>query len=295
MLDAPIALAFAAGLVATLNPCGFAMLPAYLSYFIGAGSDGVRSRRDAVWRALVVGTTVSTGFLVVFGIAGILITAGFRSVIDLIPWLALIVGGGVAMFGLVTLAGFQPAFAVPRPGGKGSRRSVFVFGVSYAVASLSCTLPVFLTVVAGQVTRTSFVSGLVTFLAYGVGMSMLLLGVTIAVALGRQSLLTRLRSAVRYVDRASAVILVVAGSYIVWFWSTNISSGAGALGESGPFRFVERLSQRALDLVGDHPVVWAVALGALIAAAVACSSIGGRRLDGDDGSTPPRTLAGSRR
>lgn len=294
-MDAPIALAFAAGLVATLNPCGFAMLPAYLSYFIGAGSDGVRSRRDAVWRALVVGTTVSTGFLVVFGIAGILITAGFRSVIDLIPWLALIVGGGVAMFGLVTLAGFQPAFAVPRPGGKGSRRSVFVFGVSYAVASLSCTLPVFLTVVAGQVTRTSFVSGLVTFLAYGVGMSMLLLGVTIAVALGRQSLLTRLRSAVRYVDRASAVILVVAGSYIVWFWSTNISSGAGALGESGPFRFVERLSQRALDLVGDHPVVWAVALGALIAAAVACSSIGGRRLDGDDGSTPPRTLAGSRR
>ena len=28
MIEAPIALAFAAGMVATVNPCGFAMLPA---------------------------------------------------------------------------------------------------------------------------------------------------------------------------------------------------------------------------------------------------------------------------
>ena len=39
MIDAPLALAFAAGLVATVNPCGFAMLPAYLSYFMGRGSS----------------------------------------------------------------------------------------------------------------------------------------------------------------------------------------------------------------------------------------------------------------
>ena len=35
MIDAPLGLAFAAGLVATINPCGFAMLPAYLSFFLG--------------------------------------------------------------------------------------------------------------------------------------------------------------------------------------------------------------------------------------------------------------------
>ena len=34
-MDARLALAFSAGMVATVNPCGFALLPAYLSYFLG--------------------------------------------------------------------------------------------------------------------------------------------------------------------------------------------------------------------------------------------------------------------
>ena len=58
MIDAPLALAFAAGLVATVNPCGFAMLPAYLSYFVGTG-DEEESRVVAMQRALYVGGIVS--------------------------------------------------------------------------------------------------------------------------------------------------------------------------------------------------------------------------------------------
>ena len=80
MIDAPLALAFAAGLVATVNPCGFAMLPAYLSYFMGIDEEN-QGRPAALRGALVVGAIVSAGFLVVFGLAGILITAGFRVVI----------------------------------------------------------------------------------------------------------------------------------------------------------------------------------------------------------------------
>ncbi len=296
MFDAPIALAFAAGLVATLNPCGFAMLPAYLSYFIGSGSDGVRSRPDAVGRALAVGGSVSLGFLAVFGAAGILITAGFRSIIDLIPWLALIVGALVAVFGVAMLAGFEPVIGLPKIGGRRrdrGHRSMFAFGVSYAVASLSCTLPVFLTVVAAQITSASFAAGVVTFVAYGAGMSSLLLGITIVVAIGRQSLLSRLRAAMRYVNRVSGAILLMAGSYIVWFWWTNISGGAVALSGSGPFRFVENLSQRALQLVGDRPVLWAAVLAAVIGASGAYARLGGRNVD-DDVESGSREPAGQR-
>ena len=78
MIEAPIALAFAAGMVATVNPCGFAMLPAYLSYFMGLDNDAPRSRAAAVASAFHVGSIVSLGFLLVFGVAGLLITAGFR-------------------------------------------------------------------------------------------------------------------------------------------------------------------------------------------------------------------------
>ena len=47
--------------------------------------------------------------------------------------------------------------------------SIFLFGVSYAIASISCTLPIFLVVVFGTLSRTNFVSGLATFVAYGWG------------------------------------------------------------------------------------------------------------------------------
>ena len=46
MIDAPFALALTAGMVATVNPCGFAMLPAYLAYFVGA-EDAADDDEDA--------------------------------------------------------------------------------------------------------------------------------------------------------------------------------------------------------------------------------------------------------
>ena len=70
MLEGPFALAFGAGMVATINPCGFAMLPAYLSYFLGS-EDRDHAGRSAsdpgLGRAAVVGLSVTAGFIVVFG------------------------------------------------------------------------------------------------------------------------------------------------------------------------------------------------------------------------------------
>ena len=70
MLDAPLAYAFTAGLVATVNPCGFPMLPAYLSYFVGADGDASGPAADAgpavrVLRAVGAALAVSAGFFIV--------------------------------------------------------------------------------------------------------------------------------------------------------------------------------------------------------------------------------------
>jgi cytochrome c biogenesis protein CcdA len=266
MIDAPLALAFAAGLVATVNPCGFAMLPAYLSYFMGL-EEGQTSRRDAMRSALAVGAVVSTGFLVVFGLAGILITAGFRFVIDAIPWVAVVVGVGVVGLGIALLMGREVTIGLPRAhrAASGRRyRSVFLFGVSYAVASLSCTLPVFLTVVATQVTRGSFASGVATFLAYGSGMALVLMAITVALAAGKRSLVARLRGAGRHIGRLSGVVLVATGSYIVWFWIVSIRAGSQALATSGPFRFVEGLSQTLQNAVARGPLLWGLGMAGVI-------------------------------
>ena len=279
MIDAPLALAFAAGLVATVNPCGFAMLPAYLSYFMGINDEST-SRGAHIRNALIVGAVVSAGFLLVFGVAGVLITAGIGVVIDLIPWLAIAVGVGVIILGIAMLFGYQLTIGLPKSKQASTARgyrSVFAFGVSYAVASLSCTLPVFLTVVATQVTRGTFVGGLATFLAYGAGMSLVLIGITIALAFGKQGLVSRLRSGARYIGRISGALLVAAGVYIVWFWGTSLNAGATALGTSGPFTFVEDLSQRAQNLIAGSPLAVAAVLVAVIVSGIVAATIASRR------------------
>jgi hypothetical protein len=158
---------------------------------------------------------------------------------------------------------------------------VFGFGVSYAVASLSCTLPVFLTVVATQVTRGTFVSGLATFIAYALGMALVLMGITVALALGKQTIVGRIKGSLRYINRVAGGILVVAGAYIVWFWGTSLTSGADALGNSGPFRVVERLSQTALSSMGSNPLLWGLAFSAVIALGVVILAVSGRQKASD--------------
>ena len=299
MIEAPFALAFGAGLVATLNPCGFAMLPAYLSYFMGTGRDEGLSRSASLRRALIVGGVMSAAFLLVFGVTGLAITLGFRAVIDWIPWIALVVGVLVASLGVAMLFGYELTLGLPKAKQAGSGtglRSVFGFGISYGLASLSCTLPVFLSVVATQLTASSLASGVATFIVYGLGMSMMLVGVTVVMALGKQTIVTRLRSSARYINRISGAVLVLAGGYIVWFWGTTLASGAGALNDSGAFRFFETLSQRATETFGQNALFWGLVLGGLIAATAGYAFLkdrnSGDRPDGeatdDDTAKPSR-------
>src|SRR6266851_2790390 len=59
----PLGWAFAAGMVASVNPCGFFMLPAYLSYQLGAPGALGSSRARHVSRALGLGVMATSGFL----------------------------------------------------------------------------------------------------------------------------------------------------------------------------------------------------------------------------------------
>ena len=273
MIDAPIGLAFAAGLVATVNPCGFAMLPAYLSYFMGLdGSPDDAQRADhgtGIGQALKVGALVSAGFLVVFGAAGLLINAGVRSIIDWIPYVALGVGVLMIVLGIAMLRGFELSIGFLKAGHGASARdnkSVFTFGVSYALASLSCTLPVFLSVVVGSLASASFVGGFVTYIAYGVGMSVVLIALTLGVAMAKHGLVRRLRSILPYVQRISATFLIVAGAYITWFWIGDLSSNAGE--QSQAVGIVDGWSASLTNWISDHSGQVGLALGGLVAIAV---------------------------
>jgi cytochrome c-type biogenesis protein len=274
----PFALAFSAGLVATVNPCGFAMLPAYLSYFMGLDEGAPTPVAIGVWRGLRIGAVVTAGFLTVFGLAGVLITLGVQALVAVVPWAAMLVGVGVAGLGVAMLLGHELQTSLPKLDKAREGRSlggVFVFGVSYAIASLSCTLPVFLVVVAGAIPQLGFVRGVATFVVYGLGMSVLLIVVTLALAFGKQTLIGRLRRSSRLVKRISGSIMVLAGGYIVLFWVTTLA-GDGTT-RLAPVVWVERLSSAATNAVAGAGIRLGIVAAVLLVVTVVWALVGRHR------------------
>jgi cytochrome c biogenesis protein CcdA len=216
--EVPLLLAFASGSVSTVNPCGFAMLPAFISYFLGEREGAGVTVGARLLRAFAVAGMVTAGFVLVFGLMGALITVGSESIVRVIPWIALGVGVVLIAVGAAILAGRTFSFGlhpVRQIEGRGGRTMV-VYGIGYGLASVGCTLPVFLVVVAGALSATGFLSGLVVFLAYALGMGVVLLGVTVATALGKTVIIGWFRRAVPYVELASGVGLLTAGAYLVY-------------------------------------------------------------------------------
>jgi len=276
VIDVPFAYAFTVGMVATVNPCGFPLLPAWLSYFIGLddldgpdGPDGAgaapRDRAGRVPRALVAGAAVSVGFLVVFAALGVPVHAGRSSIYRWAPWLTIVIGAGLVVLGLAMLLGWRLRVPVPHVAGGGGRGlgSMCLFGVSYAVASLGCSLPLFLTVVAN---RPNAASGALAFLAYGLGMSVVLMALALALALARSSLIGRLRAVARYVDRFAAVLLVTVGSYLIWYWAHNLSQDGRTIVGASPVRVVDSWSSWAATELAERGAGLGVGLAVLLAA-----------------------------
>jgi cytochrome c-type biogenesis protein len=220
MIDAPLAYAFGVGMVAAFNPCGFAMLPAYLSYFLGLEGSTHPDERASLLRALAVGLSVTAGFLVVFGIIGIVLKGSLDTIQERLPWVTLVLGFGLIALGIWFLMGRTVNLPIAKMARAREGRelwSTFLFGVSYALVSLSCTIPTFLIAVTATFEEENFISGLAVFLAYGLGMGLVLMVLTMAIALAEQGLVRNLRRVLPYVHRVSGALLALAGLYVAYY------------------------------------------------------------------------------
>ncbi len=225
----PLGYAFGVGMVATVNPCGFALLPAYLSLFLGADADR-RAGRDGgrqLLRAVVVSVSITTGFVVLFGAIGLTVAAGGRFLSRIMPWASLAIGVALVALGALLLLGkgIYPS-AVTRlaarvPAGRGGIVSSFLFGIAYAIASLGCTLPLFLVIVDRGVRAGGVASGARQFIAYALGMGLVVTALTLAAAFFKGALAGYLRRAMPFIQKASALIVIAAGVYIIVYWLTK--------------------------------------------------------------------------
>ena len=221
----PLGYAFVAGMIAAVNPCGFALLPAYLGLYLGDDRGGAGARRP-LGRAVAVSATVTTSFVLLFGLFGILARLAASAVTSSLPWIGTTVGVGLILLGGVLAAGHQ--WDMPLGPRVASRFGAAVrirgvsgyaaYGTAYGLASLGCALPVFLGVVGTSLQVHGAAAAVGQFMLYGIGMGAVLTIVTVATAWFGAGFARRLRSAGRYSGWATAVLLWLAGAYVVYYW-----------------------------------------------------------------------------
>ncbi len=212
-----VGLAFIAGAFATLNPCGFAVLPAVLGRFVAEGSAGAR-------RGLVVGAVLSLGVLSVFTVIGAVVAllgvllAGTLE--QILLYINLGLGTVLLGLGVLTLGGRSLGFGFTiRPAAQaeaGGGKTYYLFGLVYGLASLGCTLPIFLSV-AGLAFSRGAVTSFAVLMAYGLGMGGVLTLAATAAGAGKEALLRRVRRLGAYMETLGALLLIAAGVYLVGY------------------------------------------------------------------------------
>lgn len=260
--------ALTAGMVAAFNPCGFALLPAYLGLFLG-DLAGTRSG-SSIARALVVSAAVTGGFVAVFGVAGILISGFAVQVSAWTPYLTLLLGPALFALGVWLLAGRELTFRLPRwsRAPDDGIAGMFLYGVVYATVSLSCTIPVFLVAVVGAFRSTTFLGGVAVLVAYAVGMGLVLASLTLALALARDGVVRRARSVLPWLNRVSGALLVAAGAYVTWYGYVEVRVLGGDLVARGPVDTVASVSGEVSTFIEAQRGLLAALAGVVVVVAV---------------------------
>jgi cytochrome c biogenesis protein CcdA len=216
-----LGLAFAAGLVAALNPCGFAMLPAYLT-FVVSGSEA--SRPAAVARALLATLALALGFLAVFAAFGVLTVAVASTVQKFLPFVTVVVGVVLVSTGIWLLAGRQLYFPMPaalqsenratRTRGLGS---MFSYGAAYATASLSCTVGPFLAVTGAGLRSGSVANAVAVYVSYAAGFVLIVGTLAVAAAFASSALVAPLQRVLPVVNRLGGALVILVGLYVTYY------------------------------------------------------------------------------
>ena len=231
-----LGIALGAGLLAAVNPCGFALLPAYVSMLVGDGAE--TGRVGAVGRALGLTSAMTAGFSAVFLVFGLILAPVASQLQAQLPWFTVVLGTVLVLVGAWMVAG--RTLRLPRlrvPGASTSQpaplrrsfASMAGFGASYALASLSCTIAPFLAVVVSGL-RTDVWGGLALFLAYALGMGLVVGTLAVATALASAGLIAWLRRSGRWMPRIGGAVLLLTGAYVAYYgaWELRVLAGAEA-------------------------------------------------------------------
>ena len=270
-------MAFGAGLVAALNPCGFAMLPAYLALVVRDEGTGAVT---ALGRAVAATAAMAVGFVAVFGAFGLLTLSAAATVQRYLPYITILIGIALVALGIWLLLGRELTALAPDRVTRNAQwaptarlGSMFGYGVSFAVASLSCTIAPFLAVTAAGFRSGSILGALSVYVAYAAGFTLVVGVLAVAAALSSAAVADRMRRIMPYVNRISGVLLLAVGLYVGYYGLYEVRLfTANSSPEDSVIAAAGRLQGAIAGWVHQHGAwPWLVVLAVLFVAALAAA------------------------
>lgn len=262
-------------MVAALNPCGFAMLPAYLALVVRGNGNGAPT---AVGRAVAATVAMTLGFLVVFAVFGLLTVSLASTVQQYVPYVTVVIGIALVALGIWLVSGRELALLTPDrmtrgvSGAPTSRLgSMFGYGVAYALASLSCTVGPFLAVTGAGLGGTSVAGRVWIYLAYAGGFALVVGVLAVVVALAGSALTDRIRRILPYVNRIGGAVLILVGLYVAYYGYYEVQLFSAGGNPADPvIAGAGRVQGAIAGWVHRHGVwPWMIVLAATIVAASA--------------------------
>ncbi len=270
MSAVPISVALVAGGLAVINPCSFPLLPAFLSFYVGTEEAHLPRTATRVAQGLLVGGLVTIGFLGLFALIGLPISFGAGVIARTVPWAGLATGALLAAVGLVAVAGItvrsplRLKLAVRR---ERHFAAMLMFGVGYGAASLGCTLPIFLTLIGASLGGSKFA----VFVAYGIGMAVVLMSVSVAVALLRDGVTRFLRPLLPHMSRIAGALLVISGAYLIYYWARIRFGNTATLADDPIVGGATRYAAQVQSYASDHSTPLLIGAACFLLAATAVS------------------------
>jgi cytochrome c biogenesis protein CcdA len=274
----PTAAAFALllGAVAAFNPCGFALLPAYITVIVTGSADDRLTRPQALRRAVVFGLAMTAGFVAVFTGFGLLFgavnVALQGSVLPYLPYVTVTLGVVLIGFGVAMALGHEvPGLRVRPVAGRAPRADAWsqvLYGVSFALASLSCTIAPFFAVVTQSLDASGPVGAIAPFVIYGAGMGTSVLLVSLAAAFAGAAVGRALRDRTGLILRIGGVVMVLAGVWVIVYGLAELLPRFGVRALDEVLFSSSRLQGSISGAITDWGTPVLVTVLSLVAAAV---------------------------
>ncbi len=280
MDTATLSLAIVAGVLATFNPCGFALLPAYLG-MIAAANEG-RSKSAALIGGLRFASGMTVGFILLFGTFG-LVFAPFASAISrYLPIVTIVIGVFIVALGFWLLLGRKVGNGASLIKGWSPGESWFSqvgYGLTFAIVSLSCTFGPFLAVTGASIRSSDFFAIVFTFVAFALGMGAAVSVIAVATALTGSQVSLWIRSKSEVISKVTGSLVILAGLYVAWFgwFEWRVNSGE-QINDPIIGRVTDAQAWVVNTLSADSPLVIGLVFLIFAAAATAVVVARGRRI-----------------